>query len=170
MVAKFLDDNKPKTSLKKWICKRYIPVPRGYVINSPGTAPRAHAYSFGLSTGTDFCVRRPTSLIANQDVCRSRRWRCYVKFVLKRRGRWCEFLVTVEGHCRYDNCRRRKWSPRKCGKFMCCFTGTVKHVEGNMSSGNMYWILLSLLSVIVSAPHSNSPVTVKAATNFSDSE
>ena len=86
------------------------------------------------------------------------------------RGRWCEFLVTVEGHCRYDNCRRRKWSPRKCGKFMCCFTGTVKHVEGNMSSGNMYWILLSLLSVIVSALHSNSPVTVKAATNFSDSE
>ena len=63
-----------------------------------------------------------------------------------------------------------------------CFTeATVKHVEGiisreydswydegNMSRGNVYWIVLLLLSAIVSAPHST--VTIKAATIFSDSE
>ena len=43
---------------------------------------------------------------------------------------------------RYDNGRRRKWSPRKCGKYiksknfdLCSFSGMVKHVEGNMSRG-----------------------------------
>ena len=65
---------------------------------------------------------------------------------------------------------------------LCCFTETtVKHVEGiisreydswydegNMSRGNVYWIVLLLLSAIVSAPHST--VTIKAATIFSDSE
>ena len=39
-----------------------------------------------------------------------------VKFVSKWRSRWCEFLVWRT--LRYDNCRRRKWSPRKCGKFV----------------------------------------------------
>ena len=39
--------------------------------------------------------------------------------------------------------------------------------EGNMSSANIYCIVLLLLSAIVSAPH--YPVTIKTATNFSDS-
>ena len=40
--------------------------------------------------------------------------------------------------------------------------------EGNMSRRNIYCIVLLLLSANVSAPH--SPVTIKAATNFSGSE
>ena len=74
---------------------------------------------------------------------------------------------------------------------LCCFSGVVKHVEGNISrgiwwgeydEGNMmmgipraeyeqgiiYSIVLLLISAIVSTPH--SPVTIEAATNFSDSE
>ena len=42
-----------------------------------------------------------------------------------------------------------------------------EYVEGNMSRGNIYCIVLLLLSAIVSAPL--SPVTIKTTTNFSDS-
>ena len=37
-----------------------------------------------------------------------------------------------------------------------------------MSRGNIYWMVLLLLSASVSAPH--FPDTIKAATNFTDSE
>ena len=71
-------------------------------------------------------------------------------------------------------------SPRKCGKYiksknsdLCSFSGKVKHVElGNMNRGMEKYIALFCYCyqpLIVSAPHS-APITIKAATNFSDSE
>ena len=36
--------------------------------------------------------------------------------IIKWHGWWCEFLVWRT--LRYDNCRRRKWSPRYFGKFI----------------------------------------------------
>ena len=71
-------------------------------------------------------------------------------------------------------------SPRKCGKYiksknsdLCSFSGMVKHVEpGNMSRGMKKYIPLFCYCYqlpIVSTPHP-APITIKAATNFSDSE
>ena len=67
----------------------------------------------------------------------------------------------------------------KCGKFiltcvvllgwLCILRGTSagKYDEAKMSRGNVYCIFF-IVTAIVSAPH--SPVTIKAATTFSDSE
>ena len=70
---------------------------------------------------------------------------------------------------------------RKCGKFILTCVVLLgwlkKHVErsisreiygdASMSRENVYCIFV-IVTAIVSAPH--SPVTIKAATNFSDSE
>ena len=71
-------------------------------------------------------------------------------------------------------------SPRKCGKYiksknsdLCSFSGMVKHVEpGNMSRGMKKYIPLFCYCYqlpIVSTPHP-APITIKAATDVSDSE
>ena len=82
---------------------------------------------------------------------------------------------------RYDNSRRRFSEVQEnVGKYiksknsdLCSFSGKVKHVElGNMSRGMEKYIALFCYCyqlLIVSAPHS-APITIKAATNFSDSE
>ena len=68
---------------------------------------------------------------------------------------------------------------RKCGKFiLTCVVllgwlsmlrgiSAGKYEEANMSRGNIYCIFV-IVTAIVSAPH--SPVTIKAVTDFSDSE
>ena len=68
---------------------------------------------------------------------------------------------------------------RKCGKFiLTCVVllgwlsmlrgiSAGKYDDASMSRGNIYCILV-IVTAVVSAPH--SPVTIKAATNFSDSE
>ena len=71
-------------------------------------------------------------------------------------------------------------SPRKCGKYiksknsdLCSFSRMVKHVEpGNMNRGMKKYIPLFCYCYqlpIVSTPHP-APITIKAATNVSDSE
>ena len=82
---------------------------------------------------------------------------------------------------RYDNIRRRFSEVQEnAGKYiksknsvLCSFSGMVKHVElGNMSRGLGKYIALFCYCYqlpIVSAPHP-APITIKAATNFSDSE
>ena len=51
---------------------------------------------------------------------------------------------------------------------MCCFTGIVKHVEGNMSRGQAFIFVCLNIVNSYSAPH--SPVTIKAVAKVSDSE
>ena len=81
---------------------------------------------------------------------------------------------------RYDNSRRRKWSPRKCGKYielknsdLCSFSGMVKHVQRNMSREMEKYIAALFCYCyqlwLFQPPHSAS-ITIKAATNVSDSE
>ena len=82
---------------------------------------------------------------------------------------------------RYDNSRRRFIEVQEnAGKYiksknsdLCSFSGMVKHVEpGNMSRGMKKYIPLFCYCYqlpIVSTPHP-APITIKAATNVSDSE
>ena len=81
---------------------------------------------------------------------------------------------------RYDNSRRRKWSPRIFGKYiksknsdLCSFSGMVKHVQRNMSGGMEKYIAALFCYCyqlwLFQPPHSAS-ITIKAATNVSDSE
>ena len=102
--------------------------------------------------------------------------------LFKRRGRWSEFLVWRT--LRFDNRRRsQKWSPRKCGKqlkfkILTCVAllGWLnmlrEYEQGNMTRG--IWAeknILHCFVIVISycfSPALRFPVTIKAATNFSD--